>query len=151
MVFLRSLFGWGYLLSCFSPSDYVINYWIFGKLQDFRETTRTVYALSKFTDSSLRKLATIYGKITQQIIILNYGHTSSSSGEGYVEECICDYPEARLFGITRGMDKGKKNIIHNIGQQKMRTMNRAQLQEKHTNSQPTLNILGWPGSKLQPF
>jgi len=111
VVFLRSLFGWGYLLSCFSPSDYVINYWIFSKLQDFRETTRTVYALSKFTDSSLRKLATIYGKITQQIIILNYGHTSSSSGEGYVVECICDYAEARLFSITSGMDKGKKNII----------------------------------------
>ena len=114
VVFLRSLFGWGYLLSCFSPPDsYVINYWIFGKLQDFRETTWTVYALSKFTDSSLRTLAnyTIYGKKTQQIIILNYGHISSSSGEVYVVECIWDYAEARLFSITRGMDKGKKNII----------------------------------------
>ena len=28
--FLHSLFGWGYFPSCFSPSDYVINYWIFG-------------------------------------------------------------------------------------------------------------------------
>jgi len=49
------------------------------------------------------------------------------------------------------MDKGKKNIIHNVGQQTMRTMNIAQLQEKHTNSQPTVNILGSPGSNLQPF
>ena len=91
----------------------MINYWNISKLQDFRETTWTVYALSKFTDSSLRKLAnyTIHGKKTQQIIILNYGHTSSSSGEGYVVECICDYAEARLFSITSGMDKGKKNII----------------------------------------
>ena len=23
-------------------------------------------------------------------------------------ECICDHAEARLFSITRGMDKGKK-------------------------------------------
>jgi len=49
------------------------------------------------------------------------------------------------------MDKGKKNIMHNVGQQTMRTMNIAQLQEKHTNSQPTVNILGSPGSNLQPF
>ena len=61
-------------------------------------------------------------------------------------ECICDYAEARLFSITKGMDKGKKNIIQNIEQQKMRTINMAQLQEKDTNCQPILNIRGSPSS-----
>jgi len=107
-------------------------------------TTRTVYAFSKYTDSSIRKLAnyTIYGKKTQQIIFLSYGHTSSSSVEGYVLECICDYAEAKLFSITRGINKEQKHIIQNIEQQKMRTMNMAQLQEKDTNC----HILGSPSS-----
>ena len=61
-------------------------------------------------------------------------------------ECIWDYAEARLFSITKGMDKGKKNIIQNIEQQKMRTINMAQLQEKDTSCLPTLNILGSPSS-----
>jgi len=82
VVFLSSLFGWGDSPSCFSPSDYVVNYWIFGKLQDFRETTRTVSASSNFTYMSIRKLAnyTICGKKTHQIIILSYGHSSSKAG-----------------------------------------------------------------------
>jgi len=82
VVFLGSLFGWGYSPSCFSFSDYVINYWIFGKLRDFRETTRAVSAYSNFTNSPIHKLAnyTIYGKKTQQIIILSYGHSSSKTG-----------------------------------------------------------------------
>ena len=82
VVFLGSLFGWGYSPFCFSFCDYVINYWIFGKLRDFRETTITVSAFSNFTNSSIYKLAnyTIYDKKTQQIIILSYGHSSSKTG-----------------------------------------------------------------------
>jgi len=57
-----------------------------------------------------------------------------------VVECICDYAEAKLFSITRGINKEQKHIIQNI--QKMRTMNMAQLQEKDTNC----HILGSPSS-----
>ena len=57
-------------------------------------------------------------------------------------ECICDYAEAKLFSITRGINKEQKHIMQKIEQQKMRTMNMAQLQEKDTNC----HILGSPSS-----
>jgi len=50
-----------------------------------------------------------------------------------------------------GIDKGEKNIMQNVGQQKMRTKKIAQLQVKHLNRQPPLNILGSPTSYLKPF
>ena len=37
-------------------------------------------------------------------------------------ECICDYAEAKLFSITKGINKEQKHIIQNIEQQKMRTI-----------------------------
>ena len=89
-------------------------------MSNLLQKSRNVSAFSKFTNSSIRKLAnyTIYGKKTQQIITLSYGHTASSSGEGYMVECTCDYAEATLLSTMGGMDKDKDkdNIIHYIGQ-----------------------------------
>ena len=63
-------------------------------------------------------------------------------------ECICDYAEARLLSTMGGMNKDKKNIIHYIGQIKVQTKNIAELQEKHHNCQPSLDISGSPSSNM---
>ena len=60
-------------------------------------------------------------------------------------ECMCDYSEARLLSMG-SMDKNKRNIIHYIGQQKVQTKNIAEVQEKHHNCQPPLDIPGSPSS-----
>jgi len=47
----------------------------------------------------------------------------------------CDYAETTLLSTMGGIDKGEKNIMQNVGQQKMRTKKIAQLQEKHPSRQ----------------
>jgi len=43
--------------------------------------------------------------------------------------------EARLLSTMGGIDNGDKNIMQNVGQQKMQTKKIAQLQVKHLNRQ----------------